>query len=76
MTEFQKKMAEGLFDVAMAQAQYAINSKSRHLVYQAYGFANGLVQACGITTDQFWQLNEMLVKNCMNNGPVWSTFNY
>ena len=63
-----------LFEMALKMARYAIKCKNRNLVYQAYGFANGVRLTGGITKEQFLELNEMLVKNCMNNGPVWSTF--
>ncbi len=66
--------SKNLFDRAKHQALYAINSKSRELVYKAYGHACGLYEAGGITMNEFMELNTLLVRETINNARKWSTF--
>ena len=48
-------------------AQYALNSHSRNLVYQTYGAAKMARQLDAITALQFDRLNEMLVVKGLND---------
>lgn len=56
------------------KARYAINSKSRNLVYEAYGMAKAFYMCDAISKTEFWSMNDLLVRDTMNNGKVWSTF--
>ena len=49
------------------QAQYALNSHSRDLVYETYGAAKMARQLQAITAPQFDRLNEMLVVKGLND---------
>ena len=63
-----------LFETLIKRADYAINSKSRSLVYQAYGEACMAEELKAITHNEYLALNTKLVRNTMNNGPLWNTF--
>lgn len=58
------------------QSKYAIASKSRHLVFEVYGLLKGLRMAGAISKDEFFKYNTILVRDTMNNGPVWNSFRY
>lgn len=49
------------------KADYALNSHSRNLVYQTYGKALMAWELRAISDDEFYFLNEKLVKNGLNN---------
>ena len=48
------------------EANYAIASRSRSLVYQAYGKAQGYYECGAITWDDFLLLNKILVHDTLN----------
>lgn len=52
------------------EAQYALNSHSRDLVYQTYGKATMAWELGVISRDEFYELNIMLVKDGLNNPAV------
>lgn len=56
-----------VFDRLKKEAQYALNSHSRDLVYQTYGEAKMASELGAISHDEFYELNTMLVKNGINN---------
>ena len=49
------------------EANYAIASKSRNLVYQAYGKAQGYYECKAITWEDFLVLNTILVHDTLNS---------
>lgn len=49
------------------KAEYALNSRSIYLMYEAYGAAKMARKLSAITQDQFIALNEKLVRNGINN---------
>lgn len=55
-----------IFDQLKKEIQYALNSKSLTLAYQAYGAAKMAWQLDAITKDQFFMLNDMVVVNGIN----------
>lgn len=63
-----------LFDTLNMRADYAINSKSKSLVYQTYGECLMAEELGAITWNEFTALNTRLVRNTMNNGQLWNTF--
>ena len=50
--------------------QYALNSKSLTLAYEAYGAAKMARLLDAITIEQFFELNDMVVTNGINNPSV------
>ena len=63
-----------LFETLNKRADYAINSKSKSLVYQAYGECLMASELGAISLNEFTALNTRLVRNTMNNGQLWNTF--
>ena len=57
-----------LFEKLLRSAEYAIHSKSKELVYQTYGAAEMAYDLSGITKDEFYQLNDLLIRKTLNNG--------
>lgn len=49
------------------RAQYALNSKSKNLVYETFGAAKMARNLDAITHDQFMELNRMLVTEGLND---------
>lgn len=66
MSENQTKN-EPIMQRLRREADYALNSHSRDLVYQTYGKACMAFDLGAITFGQYMELNEKLVKNGMNN---------
>lgn len=50
-----------------ASADYALKSHSLNLTYQVYGQVQMAFRLHVITAEEFFELNTMLVRNCMNN---------
>lgn len=65
--------ATGYMEKLLKKATYAINNKSRNLVYQAYGSACAAYELGAITKNEFFELNTMLVRNTINN-KIWRLF--
>lgn len=60
--------AQSMMEQLQRSAEYAINSKSRELVYETYGAAK-MAWACeAISKEEFYQLNDLLVVHTLNNG--------
>lgn len=60
--------ARSMMEQLRRSAEYAINSKSRNLVYETYGAAK-MAWACeAISKEEFYELNELLVVQTLNNG--------
>lgn len=56
-----------MYKKLLKEAKYAKASRSLLLMYEAYG-ATKMAEALGaISRDQFWTLNDMLVKDGINN---------
>ncbi len=60
-------MKKNIFKELLAKAEYALNSKSLTLVYQTYGEACMARQLEAISSDEYLRLNEMLIRNGVNN---------
>lgn len=56
-----------IYNELIKRANYALASKSRDLVYETYGAAKMALKLEAITKEQFFELNEMLVHNGLNN---------
>ena len=56
-----------IYDVLLKNAEYAIASLSRDLVYEAYGAAKCAWALDAITKEQFYNLNDILVVKGLNN---------
>ena len=59
-------MIKALGDDLVKQADYAMASRNRDLMCEAYGAAKMARKMCAITHEQFMQLNDKLVKNGIN----------
>lgn len=55
-----------IFNELKKEIEYALNSKSLTLAYQAYGAAKMACKLGAITKEQFFELNEMVVVNGIN----------
>lgn len=69
-----KRTGETIFETLNLRADYAINSKSRSLVHDVYGQSKMALELGAITWGEYLFMNERLVRNTMNNGPLWNTF--
>lgn len=56
-----------MFEKLMIEAKYAKASRSLLLMYEAYGATKMAVELGAISREQFWTLNDMLVKDGINN---------
>ncbi len=56
----------GIFNQLKKEIEYALNSKSRNLAYQAYGAAKMAWRLEAITDEQFYELNDMVITNGIN----------
>lgn len=55
-----------IYDELKKEIEYALNSKSLTLAYQAYGAAKMARKLSAITKEQFYELNEIVVVNGIN----------
>lgn len=53
-------------------AKYALNSRSRTLIYEVYGEAKMARRLGAITKAEFFELNEMLITNGINDPKLFS----
>lgn len=60
-------MSESVFCQLCTEARYAMNSRSILLMYQAYGATKMAWKLGAISNDEFFELNETLVRNGINN---------
>lgn len=60
-------MDNAIYEELLKDAKYALNSKSRDIVYEAYGQAKIARRLEAISREQFMELNDMLVKNGLND---------
>lgn len=68
MMAFYSIHEQSMMEQLKHAAEYAINSKSRELVYETYGAAK-MAWACeAISKEEFYQLNDLLVVKTLNNG--------
>lgn len=63
----KRQVETPFFDQLRREAQYALNSHSRDLVYQTYGSALAAYKLGAITKPQFDELNNMLVVHGLND---------
>lgn len=56
-------------------AEYALRSHSKNLLYGAYGAAQMAYKLNAITKDEFYELNDLIVCHGLNN-PEWCRKNY
>lgn len=59
---------ETMAEYLLRNATYAINSKSKHLVYQVYGEASMAYRLKALTWEEFSKLNTLLIRDTLNNG--------
>ncbi len=55
-----------IFNELKKDIEYALNSKSLTLAYEAYGAAKMARKLGAITKDQFFELNDMVIVNGIN----------
>lgn len=60
-------MERNIFEELLKKAEYALNSKSLVLVYRTYGEARMARQLGAISDNEYSELNEMLIRNGVNN---------
>lgn len=60
-------MIKAIYDDLIKRAKYALDSKSRDLVCQTYGEAKMARLMCAISKEQYYELNDMLIKKGLNN---------
>ena len=56
-----------MYEKLLKEAKFAKASRSLLLMYQTYGAAQTAEELGAITREQFWTLNDMLVKDGINN---------
>lgn len=56
-----------MFEKLLKEAKYAKASRSLLLMYETYGATKMAAKLGAITNEQFWELNDMLVRDGMNN---------
>lgn len=55
-----------IFNQLKKEIEYALNSKSLTLAYQAYGAVKMACRLEAITKEQFFELNDMVIVNGIN----------
>lgn len=60
-------MIKVIYEDLLKEANYALNSKNLCLVHEVYGQAKMARKMCAISKEQFYELNDILVKNGINN---------
>lgn len=65
---------EWLYQELKRRSNYAINSKSRNLVYETFGAAKMAFCLEAITREQFFSLNDLLIKDTLNNAAVMNAW--
>lgn len=55
------------YEFLKRDAEYALRSKNKNLVYEAYGAAKAAYRLGAISFIQFFELNDLLVRNGINN---------
>ena len=63
-------MADNIYGALVTTALYALNSKSRDLVFEAYGQVKMAQRLEAITQSEFMELSRMLVRDGINNPQV------
>ena len=53
------------------QTNYAVASRDKDLMHEAYGAAKMARKMCAISKEQFMELNNKLVKNGINDPRAW-----
>lgn len=61
----EKEMS--VFETLQKEARYALDSKSRDLVFETYGKAKMALSLGAITYEEFMELNTMLIRSGINN---------
>lgn len=62
---------KNVYDGLIKDARYALNSINRDLVYQTYGAASMAYELGAITKEQFYDLNDMLIRDGLNDPSGW-----
>ena len=60
-------MIKEIWEDLQKQANYAVASKNKELMYEAYGAAKMARKMCAISAEQMRELNTKLVRNGINN---------
>lgn len=65
-------MIKEIWEDLQKQANYAVASKNKELMYEAYGAAKMARKMCAISAEQMRELNTKLVRNGINNPKTWN----
>lgn len=60
-------MIKVIYEDLIKEANYALGSKDLCLVHEVYGQAKMARKMCAITKEQFFELNDKLVRRGINN---------
>lgn len=60
-------MIKVIYEDLLKEANYALSSKNLCLVHEVYGQAKMARKMGAISKEQFYELNDILVKNGINN---------
>lgn len=65
-------MIKEIWEDLQKQANYAVASKNKELMHEAYGAAKMARKMCAISAEQMRELNTKLVRNGINNPKTWN----
>lgn len=71
LSRYNQSGKKGLYDRLMEEIEYAKRSKSRVLLYEAYGAVKMARELNAICYDEFKELNTAAVRNGINNAEIW-----
>ena len=71
LSRYNQSGKKGLYDRLMEEIEYAKCSKSRVLLYEAYGAVKMARELNAICYDEFKELNTAAVRNGINNAEIW-----
>ena len=64
----EKRKEESILEYLERTSKYAIASKSRNLVYEAYGEAMMAYRLKALSWPEFSEINALLIRDTLNNG--------
>ena len=59
-----------LYEKLLKEAHYALDSNSKNLIYETYGKVKMAFELDALTREQFFELNDMLIRNGLNKRPL------
>ena len=75
LSHYNQSGKRGLYDRLMEEIEYAKRSKSRVLLYEAYGAVKMARELNAICYNEFRELNTAAVRNGINNAKIWKGVN-